>query len=64
MSSGLVDRTARGLRAENPGNHVAWFSPANGATESTAWELAGFSHDQVELPSRRWYIEAVREAQS
>jgi len=62
MSSGLVDRTARGPRQEHSGNHVTWFSPANGSTESAAWETAaGFSRDQVELPSRRWYIEAVRE---
>ena len=61
MSSGVLNRAARGGDGEAAGHLDRWGRPAARKAED-AWDVAGaFSHFQVELPSRRWYVEAVDE---
>ena len=58
MSSGRTDSTARESQLGRAAQ-VYWARPANCSGEEAAANAAGFSHWQVELPSRRWYIEAA-----
>jgi len=62
MSSGILDQMARAQRADQPGDHVKWFtSGGKGPQEPARDGASAFCHDQVELPSRRWYVEAMAE---
>jgi len=53
---------ASGREADNAAR-VRWSHPASGVGSETLRDAAErFAHSRVELPSRRWYIEATGEA--
>ena len=61
MSSGLLDSTIRNRQADNVA-HGRWSQPVDRTADYAPRDRAGVHlHLQVELPSRRWYIEATRE---
>lgn len=61
MSSGLLD-SARVQEGDTPGHLVHWAKPTDSPVGSGLPEGSGLIwHIQNELPSRRWYLNAVRE---
>jgi len=62
MSSGLL-KSARSEEGDAPSRSGHWPLPTELSDESGLPEGSGLLwHFQNELPSRRWYIDAVREA--
>lgn len=64
MSSGLRDRAAGGRDAEAQAYSLKWAQPPKRPADRAAGSdmTGGVLSSQVELPSRRWYIEAVGES--
>jgi len=61
VPSGLQHNFSPGRDAEGSAASAKWRSAPNDRN-GTAWEPStGAWHLQVELPSRRWYIEAAGE---
>jgi hypothetical protein len=62
MSTGSSDNLSPGRDGEKPSGRLPWRPSADGSGDA-GWEVAaGSPHVPVELPSRRWYIEAAGEA--
>jgi hypothetical protein len=60
MSSGLLHNMAQGREGEGAA-HAKWAAPVNWPVEESARSATGCPwHFHVELPSRRWYVEAAR----
>ncbi len=60
MSSGLLI-SARSKEGDTPSRSGCWALPTESAAESGLPEGSGLLwHVQNELPSRRWYLDAVR----
>ncbi|MGB2824299.1 MAG: hypothetical protein WBF17_25215 [Phycisphaerae bacterium] len=63
MSSGLLNRAARGRDPDGSAQPGRWREEENSAACDPASDtVTGLLFMQVELPSRRWYIEAVGDA--
>ena len=63
MSGGMRDKTANGAEGRDAVVRVKWDAPqAPPIQEGGAEASDSLWHLQVELPSRRWYIEAAGEA--
>lgn len=62
MTSGLLE-SARSQEGDVASRSGRWALPTESAAESSLPEGSGLLwHVQNELPSRRWYLDAVREA--
>ena len=60
MSSSALDSLVNTGSGEGSNGHARWFPPASVRAEVTPQDLAAtFLHFQVELPSRRWYVESA-----
>lgn len=64
MSSGLLE-AERSKEGDTPSRSGRWPLPTVQAAESGLPEGSGLLwHIQSQLPSRRWYVDAVREAKA